>query len=135
MKDALYTYKAEISAIHDGDTVHAVIDLGFGITKGSESSVPGALLRLDGCNARELEEPGGIEAREHLKFLMSVGTQVVLRTIKPDKYGGRYDATIELPDGRDLVTTLIEEGWVAAWNAEGKKPITPWPIPTKEKNR
>lgn len=122
-----YTYKATVRSVHDGDTIHADISLGFGLSKGSEDSMPGVLLRLAGCNARELSEDGGPEARERLKELLPVGTQVVLRTIKPDKFGGRYDAQIELPDGRDLVAVLIAEGWVAAWNGEGTRPVPAYP--------
>jgi endonuclease YncB( thermonuclease family) len=122
-----YTYKATVCSAHDGDSIHVDIDLGFGLTLGSDNSVPGAMLRLAGCNARELEEEGGIEAREHLVTLLPAGTVVTLRTVKPDKFGGRYDAVVELPDGRDLATVLIEEGWVAAWSGEGERPVPPWP--------
>lgn len=123
-----YTYVATIRSVYDGDTIHADIDLGFGITKGNdESHVPGALLRLRGCNARELHEEGGKEAREALRGILAAGTVVTLRTVKPDKFGGRYDAVVELPDGEDLVERLIAEQWVAAWDGEGERPVPPWP--------
>lgn len=124
---APYTYKATVLSVRDGDTIHADVDLGFGVVKGSENNVPGLPLRLAGCNARELNEEGGPEARERLRELLSEGTVVTLRTVRPDKFGGRYDAQIELPDGSDLVGRLIEEGWVAAWNGEGPRPIPAYP--------
>jgi endonuclease YncB( thermonuclease family) len=124
-----YTYNAVICSVYDGDTIHANIDLGFGIQQGTENSVPGALLRLRGCNARELSEEGGHEAGEHLREILPAGTTVVLRTVKPDKFGGRYDAIVELPAGEDLVTRLISENWVAAWDGVGPRPIPPWPRP------
>lgn len=124
-----YTYKATIRSVHDGDSIHADVDVGFGLTVGSQNSVPGVMLRLHGCNALELSEPGGSEARDHLVELLPTGTEVTLRTVRPDKYGDRYDAVVELPDGRDLVTVLVEEGWVAAWDGEGERPVPAWPRP------
>jgi endonuclease YncB( thermonuclease family) len=122
-----YTYKATVRSVHDGDTIHADIDLGFGLTKGSDNSVPGVLLRLSGCNARELGEEGGREVRDRLLELLPTGMEVTLRTVRPDKYGGRFDAVVELPDGRDLVSVLIDEGWVAPWDGEGERPVPVWP--------
>lgn len=83
--------------------------------------------RLLGCNAREPHEPGGKEAREHLAGLLPRGTQVGVTSVKLDKFGGRYNAIIRLPDGRDLVSVLAEEGWVARWNGRGPKPVPAWP--------
>jgi hypothetical protein len=52
---------------------------------------------------------------------------VTLTSVKPDKYGDRMLATIILPDGSDLVTSLIAEEWAAPWSGRGVKPLPPWP--------
>lgn len=122
-----YTYKATIRSVIDGDSIHASIDLGMGVWHGSENSVPGVLLRLAGLNARELSEEGGVEAREHLRELLPEGTEVTLRTVRSDKFGGRYDALVELPDGSGLSERLVAEGWAAAWDGEGERPVPEWP--------
>ena len=118
-----YTYRATVLEVHDGDTIKADLDLGLNVW------IKGAALRLLGCNARELSEPGGTEARDHLSGILPVGTVVTLHTVKPDKFGGRYDAQVELGDGTDLVALLISTGWAAAWDGTGTKPVPPWPIP------
>lgn len=120
---ATYTYTAHTVKITDGDTVVLDLDLGRRIW------VRDAPHRLYGCNARELHDPGGREARDHLAGLLPPGTLVTVRSIKPDKFSDRYDASILLPDGRDLVTLLIAEHWAAPWDGVGERPVPPWPRP------
>lgn len=118
-----YTYAATVVRVIDGDTAVLDIDLGLSVW------ARGQHIRLAGCNARELSMPGGPEARDHLAGLLPAGTQVTVSTVKPDKFGGRYDAQVTLPDGRDLVALLIVEGWCAPWDGTGPAPVPPWPIP------
>ena len=40
-----------------------------------------------------------------------------------DKYGGRSDAQLTLPDGRDLTAVMIAAGHAAPWNGQGPKPV------------
>jgi endonuclease YncB( thermonuclease family) len=117
----VWTYpRATVVYVHDGDTLAADLDLGFGLKLRQ-------LLRLDGCNAMELKYPGGHEARANLVALLPVGAIVAVNVVSLDKYAGRCDAQITLPDGRDLVTVLIAEQWAAPWNGLGPKPTPPWP--------
>ena len=117
-----YVYDATVEEVHDCDTVRLSVDLGFDHTQRRVT------LRLHGCNARELSEPGGMEARNFLRNLLPVGTPVLIRSIKNDKYGGRYNALLALPDGRDVVTLLLKAGYVAAWDGSGTRPVPAWPI-------
>lgn len=123
----MYEYNAVVTDVHDGDTVTVHLDLGVDTWKHDFH------VRLHGGNARELNQPGGKEAQQNLASLLPVGSTVVVRSYKadhdvdPDKYGGRYLAAITLPDGRDLVTLLIEQQWLAPWDGTGKKPVPPWP--------
>jgi endonuclease YncB( thermonuclease family) len=123
----MYQYYAYVRSVHDGDSLTVDVDLGMGVWKHSVA------LRLYGCNARELSDPGGPEARDAVAALLPVGTRVVVHSYKPDrdlpedKYGGRYDASITLPDGDDLVTLLVAQQWVAPWDGKGAKPVPPWP--------
>lgn len=121
-----YRYVATVTAVHDGDTITADVDLGFGVW------VRAQVFRLLGLNARELADPGGPEARDNLAGLLLPPTlmpAVTLTSLKPDKYGGRWLAVITLADGRDLTSLLIATGWAAPWNGKGTKPVPPWPIP------
>jgi endonuclease YncB( thermonuclease family) len=123
----MYEYSAIIRNVHDGDSITVDLDQGLGTWK------HGLALRLYGCNAQELGQPGGGEARDNLAALLPVGTRVTVRSYKADrdlsqdKYGGRYDAAVTLPDGRDLVALLIAQQWVAAWDGKGSRPVPPWP--------
>jgi micrococcal nuclease len=116
-----YQYQAKVVRVIDGDTVVLDVDLGFGVW------LHGQNFRLLGCNAREKADAGGSQARMNLMTLLPVDTPVLITSVKPDKYGGRYDAQITLPDGADLSTQLISTGWAAAWNGTGTKPVPPWP--------
>lgn len=117
-----YTYSAVALEVHDGDTFTAEIDLGFHVHFVTS-------VRLLGCNAIELGQPGGREAGDHLQALL-VGQTIYLRTVKVDKYGGRYDAQVTVVIAgvsMDLATTLIEQGWAAAWDGKGPRPTPAWP--------
>jgi endonuclease YncB( thermonuclease family) len=114
-----YTYAGKVLSVHDGDTCTVVVDLGFSVQYVTA-------VRLLGCNAIELAEPGGKEARDNLAGLV-LDQAVYLHTVKPDKFGGRYDAQVTLPGDSDLATLLIAEGWAAAWDGKGPKPIPAWP--------
>lgn len=116
-----YSYAAVLLDGHDGDNVKANIDLGF------ETWMRKVSVRLDGCNARELDEPGGPQARAYMADLAPAGTKVVLRSVKDDKYGGRYNGVVMLPSGRSLAELLIAGQWAAPWNGRGTKPVPPWP--------
>lgn len=135
-----HTYPATVLDVHDGDTFKATIDLGIGTTAKDRDLgfhlyvenhrlVLHADVRLAGCNARELAQPGGVEARDTVRALLPVGSKVTIGSVGADKYGGRYDCTVTLPDGRDLVGTLIDGHWLAAWDGKGARPLPPWPIP------
>jgi endonuclease YncB( thermonuclease family) len=117
----VWTYpRATVLYVHDGDTLAADLDLGFGLKLRQ-------LLRLEGCNAIELSQPGGVEARDNLAALLPVGAVVPVTVVSLDKFAGRADAQITLPDGRDLVIVLIAGQWAAPWGGLGPKPSPPWP--------
>lgn len=120
---AAYTYNALIVRVIDGDTVEADVDLGFNAWLHAQA------FRLLGVNARERTDIGGREAQRNLAALLGYGTPVTLTSVKPDKFGGRYNAYITLSDGSDLSKRLIETHWAAAWNGQGPKPLPPWPRP------
>lgn len=107
----LFQYRALVTAVYDGDTCTADIDLGLGIW------VRGEKLRLHRINTPELrgvDEARGKAARDHLKLLVE-GKTVLLQTIKDrrEKYG-RYLAEIwlEQPNAAALNVndTLVATG-------------------------
>lgn len=78
----MYNYLAQITAVHDGDTVTVDIDLGFG------TWLKGQKIRLAGLNAPELRLPEGAISRDFLAELVN-GRAVMIDTIKDkrEKYG------------------------------------------------
>lgn len=115
-------YPAVVTGVHDGDSVTCLADLGWGVLRV-------VTVRLSGVNAIELNQPGGREARDHLAGLIPVNSKVTLTSLGWDKYGDRTDARLALPDGRDVATVMVADGYAAVWNGTGPRPVPPWPNP------
>ena len=101
----MYEYKAKIIKVYDGDTVTALIDLGFNVSVTEK-------IRLYGLNTPEVrgeERSNGLISRDKLRDRI-LGKEVVIKTRK-DKKGkyGRYIAEIYLED-ENINEWLISEG-------------------------
>jgi micrococcal nuclease len=119
--DDNYVRRATVLKVIDGDTVALDIDLGF-YTHEHMSC------RLAGINARELRDPGGKEARDYLASMLKVGDEVVVASLKPDKYAGRFDGIIYDSDSADVNALMVATGYAARWDGRGDRPVPPWPI-------
>jgi endonuclease YncB( thermonuclease family) len=128
-----YTYYARVTKVSDGDSAKVDIDLGLGIIKKNVG------IRLLGCNAPELKQEGGPEAKKALANYLPLGTTVLLQSVKYDKYGGRLDADVwlidhagqQLPNG-NVVQLLAEGGFVALWDGKGERPVPTPAAPAAE---
>lgn len=102
----MYTYKAKIIAVYDGDTVTAVVDLGFLHSQEMK-------LRLYGIDTPEMRGPEKIEGKKVRDIVrtMVLDKEVTIRSYK-DKQGkyGRYLASIILEDGLDVNQWLVDNG-------------------------
>lgn len=105
-------YPGIIRQVHDGDTIHVDLDLGFGISFNGASWDGKPLLscRVYGINAPELSTDAGKAARDFAQTLLTEGLRVSVLSHGWDKYGGRFDGSITLPDGRDFGTVMINSG-------------------------
>src|SRR3989344_5294930 len=106
----LFTYKAFIERVVDGDTVIVKIDLGF------ETRIR-EYLRLRGIDAPEMDSAEGKRAREFvIKELGKVG-HVILTSTRSDKYG-RYLADVFYGpgDGQYLNQRLLDEGHAESYS-------------------
>lgn len=107
-KDFRYFYLARITAVYDGDTVTADIDLGFNLVMHSQK------LRLYGIDTPELrgaERDRGIIVRDDLRKRV-LNKDVMLRTHK-DKQGkyGRWLAELcDIDTGENLNKWLVDSG-------------------------
>lgn len=122
-----WTYAATILAVHDGDTVRADVDLGFGVHHE-------VTLRLLGIQAPEVSGPGvspeervaGNAARLRLAALLA-GRPVYVTTVRDRAEGrGRYLARLwtESEDGIavDVCAQLVIEGFATPYDGRGKAP-------------
>jgi micrococcal nuclease len=104
----MYEYKATITEVYDGDTVTAVVDLGFNVQMDIK-------VRLYGINAPELEKTTktqGLVSRDRLRELV-LGKEVIIKTYKDkkEKYG-RWLGELFLINhsAKSVNTMLVEEG-------------------------
>jgi len=120
-KPTVWAYSAcYVVNVHDADTLTVDIDMGQGIWS------LGKAVRLLGCAARELRDPGGPEAAAYVTELCPVGSLLRVDSHQWDKFG-RLLGVVYLVDGRVLQSHLIAEGWAAAWDGRGVQPKPPWP--------
>lgn len=108
-----YTYRATVLSRHDGDTFSAELVLGFGLF--FRTSV-----RVYGIDTHELDDPDmakrelALAAKSYAEALAPVGSQVIVRPFnekKPsDKFGGRVDMVVTLPDGRSFAEEMVKAG-------------------------
>lgn len=104
----MYEYKATVLRWVDGDTVDVDIDLGFGLVYSNQR------IRLYGIDAyetrtRDLEEKRrGLDAKSFVEDMAPVGSEIILKTYKGDKYGRMLGEVFV--DGKNLNTLLTVEG-------------------------
>lgn len=93
-----YAYRATILNVVDGDTVDAIIDLGFRMTTTQR-------LRLARVDTPERNQPGYAEAKALTERLAS-GKPAAIRTIKVSKWG-YYLAEVTV-GGQNLSDALLQ---------------------------
>jgi micrococcal nuclease len=76
----MWTYKATVDRVIDGDTVDVLADLGFGISHKIR-------LRLARVDAPETDTPDGKRVKQLVMDTLPKGTSCLITTAKGDKYG------------------------------------------------
>lgn len=104
----MYTYNAKVIDIHDGDTITALVDLGFHIQMEIK-------VRFYGINAPEITgstRDAGLKSKQRVVGLIS-GKNIILKTYKDkqEKFG-RWLADIYITetDAKSVNQILIDEG-------------------------
>jgi len=104
-----YRYKAKIVRIVDGDTLDAIVDLGFSVFIKERLRIANIdAPETYGVKKESLEYKEGMVAKERL-IELTEGKDVIVKTQKKGKYG-RYIAEIFLYDGRSVGEILLSEG-------------------------
>jgi len=106
MSNKRYIYEnVEVIKIIDGDTIDAMVDLGFDTWKRVR-------FRLYGINAPELTGESkdlGIQSKEYLSSLIPEGTFIKVECLGQEKYG-RWLAIL-IKDNINLNEKMIQEGY------------------------
>jgi micrococcal nuclease len=114
----LYSYKALVTGVYDGDSITVDIDLGFGIWTLKRK------VRLFGINTPEIrgdDRSAGLVARDRVRELI-LDKEIVMKTYK-DKAGkyGRWLATIYYTDDSgqwvNINKLLLEEGLAVVYGS------------------
>jgi len=113
----MYTYKAKLDRIIDGDTVDAHIDLGFDVTISKRIRLAG--IDTPESRTRDLEEKArGIASKERLEELLE-GGEFILESKEVGKYG-RVLGTLFVEE-LNVNETLVKEGFaVEYWGGKKK---------------
>jgi micrococcal nuclease len=118
----MYQYFATVTAVHDGDTFKATVDLGF--TVKLEQT-----FRMFGINAPELKgdtKEAAILSRDELRRLI-LGKRVVIQSYKPDsdmkqeKYGrflAKVTVDTEYYKSYDVNEHMVINGFAVSYMAE-----------------
>lgn len=107
----MYTYKATIINVIDGDTVDAIIDMGFKIHTTQR-------LRLNRIDTEEMHDANlekrklAIEAKEYLRNTL-LNKEVIIETRKSDSFG-RWLAEIVCED-ININNVLLEKNLASLW--------------------
>lgn len=104
-----WTVRLRSPAAYDGDTLYLIVP-----------ELPEPLQRMSvrvlGVDTPEIrgrceaEKRKAADARAFVLHAFRGATTVELDVVGWDKYGGRVDAHVTMPDGRDLASALIEAG-------------------------
>jgi|TARA_Y100000389_G_C17264748_1_gene414854 micrococcal nuclease len=114
----MYTYKAKLDRVVDGDTIDAHINLGFDITIHKRIRLAG--IDTPESRTRDLEEKArGLASKDRLVELLGEGS-FILESKEVGKYG-RVLGTLHVEDV-NINETLVEEGFaVEYWGGKKKK--------------
>jgi len=117
-KDRLYTFKAEVVRVVDGDTLILMVDCGFK-TKTKQR------LRLRGINCAELTTAEGRSIKDYVNTLLKQQEFVIIKTYKDDKFGRMLTDVFYLLHEKDphrvvqkgifLNQQLLDEGLADIW--------------------
>ncbi len=122
-KEEIFTYKAAVEKIIDGDTLTVLIDAGFGISIEQK-------LRLRGIDCPEIDTAEGKAAKKFVEACLKGLECVVVKTYKDtsDKYDrylsdifflpGEADANAVAKDGRFLNQELLNERLAVVYGSE-----------------
>lgn len=125
----MYTYKARMVSIYDGDTFRADVDTGFNIWKSNEQ------FRLYGIDTPEIrgeDRTRGLEARNWFIEQIPIGSLFYIQSLKDrrEKYGRflaiLYRDEIKLKEGHSLNREMVDMGLAKLFMEDSQLPLLSW---------
>ena len=102
----MYTYKAKLVKVVDGDTIDVTIDLGFDVSVKKRIRLVG--IDTPECRTRDLKEKAlGLAAKDRVKAILAENPKFDLESTEVGKYGrvlGKIHITIL--DGTESLTQI-----------------------------
>lgn len=117
----MYTYKATVNRVIDGDSVVVDIDLGF------DTWIKQQNVRIYGIDTPEtrtrdpLEKAHGKLAKAFVERVLPVGSQIAITTVKDGDKFGRVLGIIRTSAGIDVASALLEEHLAVPYDGSNSK--------------
>lgn len=117
------TYIATVDHVRDGDTISVHVpawentpfaDIGvrvYGIDTPEHTKPPAKCMT---------EVSRGLQAMLYARTMIRQGDQLTITYHGQDKYGGRIDADVRLPDGRDWGQAMVAAGYARPYDGGAK---------------
>lgn len=108
----MYTYRAEVIEVKDGDTFVANIDLGFGIWAYKQ------VFRMSGINAPEMKTKEGLLSKSKLtEYILNKKVTLITKKDSKEKYG-RWLASVLIEEDKNLIDInhkMVAEGFAVSY--------------------
>ena len=117
----MYTYKAKVRRVIDGDSVVVDIDLGF------DTWIKDQNVRIHGIDTPEvrtkdpLEKAHGLLAKAFVEQILPEGLEVAITTVKDGDKFGRVLGIIRTSTGLDVAAELLEENLAVPYDGSKSK--------------
>lgn len=127
MTSAFREYPAAVLDVHDGDTVHLDVDVGFSTHSHQHVRLLGIQCpEVAGTGVSPDEKAAGVRARLALHAMLQLGP-ITVRTFKNDQEDGRGRYLgilfVDAPEGRlECNAKLLMAGHAVAYDGKGKAP-------------
>lgn len=101
----IHTYAAGMVDVIDGDTIDALVDVGFHMRTHDR-------FRLKGINTPEIATPAGVRAKKFLIDYLAQCPRIIIRTVKEGMYGRWLADIFALPECDDVFKIAAEGVYV-----------------------
>ena len=116
----MYTYKAQVLEVIDGDTIEVDFDLGFGVWLRNQR------IRLEGIDTPESrttnkeEKVRGLISKNKLKEILSKYVTITTK-LDPNEKFGRILGVVKNESGINVNYWLVENNYAVAYSGQNKE--------------